>query len=68
MMWQNEDKRNPKGKVFSERMALFSFDIRSTRSPEQISSTLLLDNTILDTEFYGPEGKVDEVDLEMIIE
>ncbi len=67
-LWVNDFKTDRRGKEFGQNLELFSFEFKSKASLTQVRSAFRLDNGVWETAFFGRDGKVNDVDVQIVVE
>jgi len=67
-MWMADAEKDPEGLDMSEEVTLFSFEFRSKESLEVVRCAIRLDNALLESAFYGSDGLIEDVDLQLFVE
>ncbi len=67
-LWVNDFKTESRGMVFGQNLELFSFEFKSKASLGQVRSAIQLDSGVWETAFYGKDGSLKEVDIQIFVE
>jgi len=67
-VWVNDFKNDPRGKEFGQNLELFSFEFKSKATLGQVRSAVRLDNGVWETAFYGKDGPLEDVDIQIFVE
>ncbi|MEL7121769.1 MAG: hypothetical protein AAFO07_20135, partial [Bacteroidota bacterium] len=67
-IWVNDFKKDPSGKSFRQNQELFSFEFKTKADIGAVRSAIRIDNGTMVSEFYGRNGPLKEVDLQIIVE
>ncbi len=67
-LWTADLSEESAGKDMSEGVTLFAFEFKSKESLEVVRNAIQLDNALLESAFYGADGLIEEIDLQIFIE
>lgn len=67
-IWVNDFRERADGLSMAEGLTLFAFEFKTNADLEFVRSAFRLDNAVMTGEFYGANGLIKDIDLQVFIE